>query len=169
MRTVRLSLKHARALVSVLGGVTMSMHSVEADARFALEKAIRPRPVSSHRVRKERKRETMRERWAAVRQQVAQRAGPFCECGCGAVFSAVDPGESDHFFGRARAESVETVWKLSRACHRQKTANHPSAALWLRCFIAHCHRHGYHAEMNRAQARLEALQLVPKSTQEQNR
>lgn len=78
---------------------------------------------------------------ADVRQAVLTRARGFCECQCG---TRVPPGEVDHFMGRAKAkESIENCWVLTVACHLRKTRNEPSAAEWLRKFIAHTERHGY--------------------------
>jgi hypothetical protein len=63
--------------------------------------------------------------------------------------------EVDHFFGRAKAEEVEsTCWALCPRCHYQKTRNHPDSSHWLRLFIAHCVRWGYVESAQRADARL---------------
>ena len=81
------------------------------------------------------------------------RAKGVCECGCK---KPVPPSEVDHFFGRAKApETMETCWVLRVACHADKTANRPTAALWLMRFIAHAGRHGYAYAAERAQSKLE--------------
>lgn len=95
-------------------------------------------------------------------QQVAQalgaRARGCCECGCGTSFS-VAGREIDHFFGRGKAEELEsTCWLLTPRCHYAKTQNSPSAAHWLQKYAAHCARYGYVEEGKRVEARLLTVQ-----------
>jgi hypothetical protein len=80
----------------------------------------------------------------AVRQAVVTRAGGRCEA-CGTHVTAAS-GELDHFFGRARSESVETCWLLcpgAVGCHRSKTDNQPSRRWWLERFRRHAVLHGF--------------------------
>lgn len=159
MRSVRLSAKHARILVAYLRGVRFEFRDV--DAFNALQRAVEVKPaIRKRRKEKEAKRELKREKFSRLRKQVEARAAGFCECGCGASFWDGDPGEADHFFGKARAESLDTVWLLSRACHRAKTDNNPSAESWLVTFIRHCDRHGYSTAAWHAKARLDAIALL---------
>lgn len=83
-----------------------------------------------------------------------------CEA-CGTSFGVGMPAELDHFWGRVRvAQSDENCWLLCWLCHRQKTNNTPSAAHWLRAFVAHAERYGFIAEAAKARARLESDALV---------
>lgn len=102
---------------------------------------------------------TRKERFSAIRSQVEKRAGGFCE-GCGSRLSDFDPGEADHFWGRARAESVDTVWLLDRSCHRNKTAGSPSREFWMEAFGAHCAENGYGAQAARVDRELDSLVSV---------
>jgi len=93
-----------------------------------------------------------------VRAAVLRRAldsGALCECGCGEDLATFG-GEVDHFFGKARDESAESCWVLTRDCHYQKTNNIPSAAWWLKSFIRHQRKHGL--DVNRALDRLHWVQ-----------
>jgi hypothetical protein len=77
---------------------------------------------------------------SAVRAMVAARSGGKCEA-CNA-----NAGESlhwDHFWGRAREESVESTWMLCPRCDREKTDNYPTRAYWIGLFRQHCQGHGY--------------------------
>jgi len=87
------------------------------------------------------------------------RADGSCECGCrrsfgGSIGSRVT---LDHFFSRARAESLETVWALREDCHRNKTDSRPSAKRWHLAFITHCERYSYHEAAEQARRRLEGI------------
>jgi hypothetical protein len=75
---------------------------------------------------------------ARIREACVARAGSDCECGCGRLWA-----EMDHFYGRSKGQSVETCWMLSRDCHRAKTENRPTRAIWDATFQAHCLKHGY--------------------------
>jgi hypothetical protein len=86
------------------------------------------------------------------------RAGDRCECGCGIPFGPFLSAERvmDHFAGRARIEdSLDSIWVLRRDCDALKTANKPSAAHWLRLWLAHCEKHNYRASYERAFKRLQ--------------
>lgn len=159
MRAVRISAKLARAL---LGMAKTSPARIFYESTVAeLERALAVKPaIRERRKVKAAKKETRRERFSAIRKKVEARAGGRCECGCGFAFMDWEPGEADHFFGKARAESVETVWMLTRLCHRMKTENDPDAATWLARFSAHCARHGYRSEAARAEARLFAIETT---------
>ena len=93
---------------------------------------------------------------ATVRAQVFARAEGLCECGCGEPLG--DSGHLDHFFGRAKApENERTCWALHWRCDHLKTTNTPSAAAWLRKFIAHCLKHRYELEAQAADVKLFVL------------
>jgi hypothetical protein len=49
----------------------------------------------------------------------------------------------DHFWGRARAESVESTWMLCPHCDLEKTDNKPSRIEWLNEFWDHCEWFAY--------------------------
>ena len=88
-----------------------------------------------------------------IREAVFERAGSGCE-GCLVYF----PVALDHFFGRGKEPQAEaSCWALCEKCNHFKTINDPSAAHWLRLFIAHCEKHGYVAEAEKAAAKLEVL------------
>jgi hypothetical protein len=88
-----------------------------------------------------------------VYEAVRERAAGACEC-CGR--SLLIP-ELDHFEGRARSESIETCWMLTRDCHVSKSANDPSAAVWLTRFALHCRRYGYLEALERTLTRLHSV------------
>lgn len=112
-----------------------------------LESALKPRkPISAKAARNAR---LSWERLAVIRDECFVRASGVCEAGCGRLGE-----EADHFFGRARAESFESVWWLCGACHKAKTNSRPNAAQWLTLFADHCDRHGFAREAARARARL---------------
>jgi 5-methylcytosine-specific restriction endonuclease McrA len=167
MKTVRLSLKSAKVLLGLLSSVSANLQS-PSDRRVIaeLESAVvphRPKPLRAERLKKKRaKRVSKREKRAEVREAVMNRSVGLCEA-CVKDLTLTDPGELDHFFGKARAESVESCWLLCRACHRAKTDNNPSAAWWLDRFDAHARFYGYTAESKRARARLEGICAVRKA------
>lgn len=87
----------------------------------------------------------------AVRKACADRAGGCCES-CG-----TRRGEAlhmDHFWGRAREESVESCWMLCARCDREKTENVGGRVEWLRRFGAHAALHGYREQETKVDAAL---------------
>lgn len=135
-------------------------HSTHARWRAAVELALRARPPSAAKSEKRAKKASKRGETAAIREACEKRAEGFCECGCGIPLTG--PGrraELDHFFGRRVPQSVRTCWLLTYQCHWEKTDNSPSAAYWLRRFIAHCGKHGYAEEISRASDRLAFVQV----------
>ena len=106
---------------------------------------------------KSRKRQTLLNRSPAqtreIREAVFERAGGLCEaCEFSRSLSM------DHYFGRGKEpQSVANCWALCLKCDREKTENKPSASYWLANFIAHCEKHGYVAEAEKAAAKLEVL------------
>jgi 5-methylcytosine-specific restriction endonuclease McrA len=64
--------------------------------------------------------------------------------------------ERDHFWGRARDESVEGSWALCTHCHRAKTENKPDRWYWLWSFYEHAKQRGYWVQQNKA---LDAMVL----------
>jgi hypothetical protein len=79
----------------------------------------------------------------AIRAEVARRAGGCCEA-CGARRGAAL--HWDHFWGRAREESVEGTWMLCPLCDTEKTENRPSRVWWLRRFRRHVLDRAYSAQ-----------------------
>jgi hypothetical protein len=90
-----------------------------------------------------------------IREAVFRRADGICECGCGQWLN--DNGHMDHAESRRVQQTERNCWALTLECDLMRTVNSPSAAAWLRKFIAHCERHGYAAEAERAGARLLVL------------
>lgn len=76
-----------------------------------------------------------------IRAAVLARANGLCEC-CSTTLSLFG-GQLDHFWGKARDESVESCWMLTVDCHYQKTNSIPSSAFWLRAWIRHLRKYGY--------------------------
>lgn len=127
-----------------------------------VEAALRPsskatRAKSARRQEKKARKATKREAFRDVRALVVERAEGRCECGHHAPATG---HEADHFWGRARAESVESVWLLNSLCHKSKTLNQPSRAHWLQLFANHCDRHGYATEAAKARRELEAMAAI---------
>lgn len=130
-----------------------------------LDRALRGRRGSAQR-RKEKRKE-LTEAIAAtseVRRMVMLRAAGQCEArairgGLHTFRCRTQGSEFDHFFGRARSESVETCWFLCTACHRLKTENKPSSAWWLEAFLSHAELYGYTDAAERAKARLNFVQV----------
>ena len=124
-----------------------------ARAIAELEAALRKRKPSPSRKAKAAKRSRAMVTPESLRRQLGHRANLVCECGCGRHFNGTQT--VDHFFGRARAESLETCWLIRSDCHQDKSENRPSAAYWLERFRAHAIRHSYWAEAARAGRRLD--------------
>lgn len=125
------------------------LNAFTEDVRRALLSASKERKPSQAKPTKQRKKSDRTERRAEVRRLVMERAKGHCEC-CGIS----DALELDHFFGRARSESVPTCWALCPGCHRAKTLNRPDAAFWYQAFSYHCEPHGYQDAANMARNRL---------------
>lgn len=160
--SVKLSRKTALSLLDLVSDHA-GMWSVE-ELRAAL-KIKRPAKKAfvtapTRKQEKAKKDRTKKAKRQDVRALVFLRAGGRCECGCGRAFTDFDPGHFDHFFGRARAESVETCWALARDCDRAKTLNSPSAEYWLVTFQDHCERHGYEKARQRAANRMGGIVRV---------
>jgi hypothetical protein len=85
---------------------------------------------------------TKAEKRRAVYDVVDTRASGYCEA-CFLEKCAAPGVSRDHFWGRAREESVESVWKLCFACDRAKTENKPTRIWWLEKFRAHAVNHRY--------------------------
>jgi hypothetical protein len=140
--SIRLSLKAARNIQQELREIAMG--NFELDAAIAKAERTSSRRALARKP-KESKRKQKREETFLVRAEVFRRANGVCECGCGRPLTTALAGGPtlDHFFGRARAESIETCWALRWDCHVMKTENRPSATSWLDRFVTHCRRHMY--------------------------
>lgn len=157
MRSVRISLKAARVLLDYLNGAPRAVGSV---AIAELERAMKPkRSVKLARARRETKAITKKALRASVRTEVMIRASARCE-NCGRIESEFNHLEMDHFWGRARAESVETCWALCNECHRWKTANNPSRQFWLMRFVGHCKNFGYEAQRKKAGTEWDVIESM---------
>lgn len=102
----------------------------------ACDRALAPkRSVKAAHKRKAEKDSSARQEWIDLRIKVLERADGRCEK-CGATGAL----EVDHMFGRGGGrkslQSIYTCWALCFACHRAKTRSEPSAADWLKAFIA---------------------------------
>lgn len=122
----------------VRGGAvrTLAVEAAGLLARFAKAR----RPVPQRKIEKAEKRLAKKGARSAVRLAVEVRAKGSCEA---CELASLHPLEMDHFYGRARSESVETCWMLCRGCHREKTENLPSRRHWDVEFRIHCRWHGY--------------------------
>ena len=58
----------------------------------------------------------------------------------------------DHFWGRAREESVESCWMLCPGCHEDKTNNRPNRGEWLFAFGIHCKGLDYAEQVAKVEA-----------------
>lgn len=119
-----------------------------ADARevlpaFSERRGIQKTPIASVELvaaRRAGEDASAKESRSATRAAVVERAGGCCEA-CGVRRGAAL--HWDHFWGRAREESVESTWMLCPRCDREKTDNDPSRLRWLVLFLAHVELHGY--------------------------
>jgi 5-methylcytosine-specific restriction endonuclease McrA len=145
--SVRISAKAARSAYEHLDPASPAAKELKAALAHASRASATRRTL---RKPKEAKRKAKREARGEVRAAVMDRAHGRCEC-CGSGDGLL---ELEHFFGRARAESLETCWALCRACHRSKTDNDPSAAWWLKRFARHCEHYRYSEAEARARKRL---------------
>jgi hypothetical protein len=156
MRSVRISLKTARALRDL---VAQFPATLERELRELSDAMAPKKSVRASAARRVVRQATKKEMRAEIRTALEARANGSCEaCGMSERFSG--PLEWDHMFGRVRVrESERSGWMLCHTCHRDKTANRPSAATWLEAFVGHCERYGYREEAGMATRRLGALEL----------
>jgi 5-methylcytosine-specific restriction endonuclease McrA len=155
--TVRLSARSARIALRVLEDGKCGLVE-EAKVAAELRAALRPSPKriasrKASKAKRETRAKTKRDESAGIRALCMLRAAGRCEH-CGYVAPDWEPLELDHFFGRARVESVETCWMLCRGCHRRKTNNDPVPSVWLELFAFHAEKHGYSDAARRARDRL---------------
>lgn len=156
MRSVRLTLKCARLILAALeeGGYP----GYAEDLRIAMKPK---RSLAPARKRAKAKVLSKRAKTRAVRDLVFERAGDFCECGCGRSFGGFDGVKTmDHFEGIARSETLETCWGLRWSCHQRKTAQSPNRHAWLNRFIEHCHKQGHHDTAAKAEREIDAEALL---------
>lgn len=162
MSTIRISWKHARALL-VLGDRALNDTAPERAALAAIRAELarlERKPRSSAAKKTEKKRRDRAVETSDIYAQVEARAQGRCEA-CLAPFSKADPQHLDHWRGRGKArQTVENTWMLHKTCHRNKTDNRPDALTWLEKFIAHCTRHGYRPERLVDEARADAIRLT---------
>jgi hypothetical protein len=111
--------------------------------------------VGAAKARKATKKEGARERRRRVYAEVDARSCGYCES-CWIQFGKRAAGTSrDHFWGRAREESTESVWKLCADCDHDKTNNRPARIWWLALFLRHARAHEYDAQAAKAAAAIE--------------
>lgn len=161
MRSVRISAKSARALLDFF-------HEDNAPPPYlvplisGLHAALRPSPNlrASKRARagtKKEKSALKRVATSDIRSEVIRRAGGECEA-CGEGFGNWNLDQLDHFWGRGKVpQSAENCWLIHQSCHRQKTDNHPSRALWLERFRAHAIRNGFMREAAKAGREIDSI------------
>lgn len=149
MKTIRLSLRSARWLLSVRQELEWADGSpaprVFAELKAAIARLGSTKKVATRRMKRLKKFVTALEKRTArqeVRALVMTRADGRCEA-CAFAFTALNPAELEHFFGKARGESLEACWALCKRCHREKTDSVPSARQWATWFIEHQKQHGY--------------------------
>jgi hypothetical protein len=165
--------RYRDALVSVswngpLGEDLRRLHELLEEKTVAKVRPLRRKRTAEEKASKAAKlskRAARHRRTSDVRIPVMKRAGLVCECGCKRWFKGfAGAATMDHFFGKARAESVETCWALRADCHAEKTDNKlhgkTDRAAWLRKFIAHCDRYGYSAAAEEARAELESQAIL---------
>lgn len=146
--------------------------AAEADRQLAARRSRSSRLAPKRaegRERKATKRKTKAERRREVYAAVDERSCGRCEFlymgtesgppfgdepGIEGYRCLGDATEHDHFHGRAREESVESVWHLCPNCHRAKTRNEPARSYWLECFQKHARAHGYAAQVAKVEAAL---------------
>jgi hypothetical protein len=109
------------------------------------------------RSRRREKAETRKDVSTEIRARVVERSGGKCEA-CLDPLTSANPGEWDHVLGgvgrRIQQQSVESTWFLHATCHRERTANQPSARHWWEIFRAHALRAGYAAMVREAEKHL---------------
>jgi hypothetical protein len=134
--------------------------AAEAERQLAARTARSRRTAPKRKPGREAK-EAKRAAEAAVRAEVraacVARAEGDCEACARFAGAAL---HLDHFWGRAREESVESCWMLCPGCDHEKTENKPTRQHWLHLFSFHCRNEGYAdqvAKCDRALA-LEAAQ-----------
>lgn len=168
------NLPHGRALQSAIAAAERERAwEAKRDADWQRRKPLpqpqaHPKPSKLDRIRKAHgKRGAKARKTMEVYDAVEQRAGGVCECGCGGAFgSGLDTmPEMDHFWGRARKESVESCWMLRAKCHREKTSNKPSRDFWLIRFGRHATQHGYREQFARCSREIEAESLVSRAAE----
>lgn len=138
----RKTLKSILEVLRIAPASGVATHERLATLAAEVSRALSPRRGTSERRKAVKSKKAAKNaETASIREAVFARAGRTCECGCGSALSMVTGGDLDHFFGRKVRQSVYTTWALNRLHHHQKTNNEPSAAEWLRKFIAHCQRH----------------------------
>ena len=161
MSTVRLSRKNAQAVAAHLQKQP-ALYPALAGALRQLQDGLAPRrakpiAIAARKAKAERVR-AHQDETSAIYREVEKRADGKCEA-CGLPFSPADPPELDHQPGRHRApQTVQNCWLIhARTCHRVKTNPAGGARIHLERFITHAEKHGFHAEAERARARLEGI------------
>ena len=140
-----------------------SDHWVASEAGRVLEasrlKKRRAAPKrAARRTRQEAKAETKAARRALVYAAVDERSRGFCES-CHLDVVASQGSSRDHFWGRAREESAESVWKLCATCDHDKTLNRPNRKWWLGKFRRHAAAYGYLEQVAKVD-RMVALEIA---------
>lgn len=150
--SVRISRKTARLALDILVPDPITNRAI-AELTAALAPK-RVKPIRKQRLAaKKAKRASKKEARSDVRAAVVARANGACECGCGGWFGFGFAAETmDHFWGKARSESLESCWALRWDCHQRKGAG-PSAE-WLGRWMRHCLKHGYAQQFKKASDKL---------------
>jgi 5-methylcytosine-specific restriction endonuclease McrA len=140
MKAIRLSHRSAQTLLDYLDGAPRAVGSV---AIAELRRALEVKPRSSAVKKTAAKRASKTKETKRIRTMAVERASGRCEA-CGSEFSAFNPAQLDHFWGRGRAaQSIENCWLVHATCHSDKTSNRPSRAHWLFKFLSFANRYDY--------------------------
>jgi hypothetical protein len=136
--------------------LTKELRFVAEGMEFDREAAQKILPLLAPRKKNEKQKATQKTKLqgaaarraasAELRAAVLWRSGGFCEVKHRPMRHVFDY-EFDHWLGgagrRKPKETEETLWLLCRECHKDRTANRPSAAYWNELFRRHCDLHGY--------------------------
>lgn len=122
MRSVRISLRAARALLALLPTHDERARPIRAVAEF--RKAMEPRrSLAPARKAKRAERKTDNEETSGIRAEVFARAGGLCEMCKGA-----EPTDLQHTMGRVkRPQGVTNTLAICRPCHLEATKKTPEA------------------------------------------
>lgn len=157
-----------RSAVDELGRAVARVEWTTARKKARPAKQAHPKCSKLDRLRKAHgKRGAKARKTMEVYDAVEQRARGVCECGCGGAFgSDLDTmPEMDHFWGRAREESVESCWMLRAQCHREKTGNKPDRKTWLKKFYTHCVVFEYSGQLGKCIDKLESERDIARAAE----
>lgn len=153
------SAKSARTLREMLERLC-DRSKAEESALAELQRALgggRKRQKKPEQLEREAEEKTAkqlhRDETSAIYAAVEKRCAGRCENPeCGQAFSASNPPEMDHVFGRGKVPQTErNCWMLCRICHREKT-NPKNGVIWLHRFADHAAQFCFSEERRKALA-----------------